>query len=70
MQQCTGHAQWQQLSSAFKETLLFRGRLLSSQEGMWPWELEMYCPLCRHWSQELTAAQAMQPSRQARSPTV
>lgn len=63
MQRCTGHAQWQQLSSAFKETLLFRGRLLSSQEGMWPRELEMYCPFCRHWSQELTAAQAMQPSR-------
>lgn len=68
-QRCTGHAQWQQLRSAFKETLLFRGRLLSSQEGMWPREREMYCPFCRHWSQELTAAaQAMQPSRRLGAP--
>jgi len=50
-------AQRQQLSSAFKETLLFGGRLLSSQEGMWPREPEeMYFPFCGHRSRELTAA--------------
>lgn len=57
-------AQQRQLSPAFKEILLFGGRLLSSQEGMWPQELEeMYFAFCGHRSRELTAARTTRPSR-------
>lgn len=65
-QRCTGMHSGSSSAQPSRKPFSSGGRLLSSQEGMWPQELqEMYFPFCGHQSQELTAAQAMRPSRQA-----
>lgn len=62
-------ARQQQLSLAFKETLLFRGRLLSSQEGMWPRELgKMHFPFYGHRFLELSAVKTMGTNSRASNP--